>query len=94
MNTIPDLEYRVPALSHEILEQMLDLLYHIVPMTQAVASPDTEEKTRQECLTKIYENTLKIGKCLLLLKQDADCADKQLKDLIAYAKQGTTVGLN
>lgn len=94
MITFPDLEYRVPALSHEILEQMLDLLYHIVPMTKGAADPDTDEKTRQECLARIYENTLKIGKCLLLLKQDADIMDKQLKGLIAYAKQRTTVSLN
>ena len=94
MSTIPDLEYSAPALSHEILEQMLDLLYHIVPMTKGAADPATSEELRQECLARIYDNTLKIGKCLLLLKQDADCADKQLKDLIAYAKQGPTVSLH
>jgi hypothetical protein len=94
MHTIPRLEYVSPVLDSSILEQMLDHLYRIVPMTQAIADTETSNEQKQACLAKIYETTLAIGKSLLLIKQGVDGMDSQIKNLIEYSKQKTTVSLN
>ena len=94
MTTIPDLEYTRPPIDSEILEVMLDRLYHIVPMTRSVADPDTDEETRQECLAKIYEVTLLVGKSLMLIRKGVDGMDQQIKNLIACVEQRNCVSLN
>jgi hypothetical protein len=94
MNTIPDLEHMRPPINSEILEVMLDRLYHIVPMSKAAADPSTSEALRQECLDRIHEETLCLGKALVLINHGVGAMDQQLQDLIAQAKRGREVLMN
>lgn len=94
MNTIPDLEYTPPPFDSEILERLLDHLYHIVPMTKSLANPDTPEETKEACVSKIYEVTIALGHTLTLIKQGVDQMDEQIKGLIAHSKQRTESSLN
>jgi hypothetical protein len=94
MNTIPDLEHMRPPINSEILEVMLDRLYHIVPMSKAAADPSTSEALRQECLDRIHEETLCLGKVLVLINHGVGAMDQQLQDLIAHSKQRTESSLN
>jgi len=94
MNTIPDLEHMRPPINSEILEVMLDRLYHIVPMSKGAADPTTREALRQECLDRIHEETLCLGKALVLINHGVGAMDQQLQDLIAHGKREKTAGLN
>lgn len=94
MTTIPDLEYISPPIDSQILEIILDQLYHIVPMTKSVADPNTDEKKREECLKRIYEVTLLVGHTLMIIRKGVDGMDQQIRNLIACVEQRSGASLN